>query len=160
VRAEVWTLDSDLPLENIRSLEQIRADSVAPERFQTLLLGLFATLAIILAATGIYGVLSYAVAQRTGEIGIRISMGAETADVLRLVVGQGLRLTLAGVAVGLVGAFLSTRMISSLLFDVSPSDPLTFGAVAGTLVLVALAACTIPALRASRVDPVHALRAE
>jgi predicted permease len=160
VRAEVWTLDSDLPLENIRSLEQIRADSVAPERFQTLLLGLFATLAIILAATGIYGVLSYAVAQRTGEIGIRISMGAETADVLRLVVGQGLRLTLAGVAVGLVGAFLSTRMISSLLFDVSPSDPLTFGAVAGTLVLVALAACTIPALRASQVDPVHALRAE
>jgi putative ABC transport system permease protein len=160
VREEIWALDPDLPVENIRSLEQIRATSVAPQRFQTVLLGIFAALALVLAAVGVYGVLSYAVAQRTGEIGVRISLGARTTDVLTLVVSQGMKLSLIGLGLGLLGALAVTRLLSSLLFGVSPTDLGTFAAVSGALVLVALAACTIPALRASRVDPVIALRSE
>lgn len=160
VREQVWALDADIPVENVTSLEQIRTRSVAPQRFQTQLLGLFGILALALAATGIYGVQSYSVAQRTGEIGLRISLGAGAGDVLRLVVGQGMKLALAGLAIGLLGAFVVTRVISSLLFGVSPTDPVTFAAVASFLTVVALVASLVPALRAIRVDPVAALRVE
>ncbi len=124
------------------------------------MLGIFAALALTLAAVGIYGVLAYAVAQRRGEIGVRISLGARGVDVLRLVVGQGMKLALIGLTLGLLGALAVTRLIDSLLFDVTATDPTTFAFVAVMLTLVALAACTVPAWRASRVDPVIALRAE
>jgi len=153
-------MDLDVPVENVQSLAQIRAGSMAPQRFQTAMLALFALLALIIAAVGIYGVLSYLVAERTGEIGVRISLGAGAADVLRLVVGQGMRLAAVGLVLGLIGAYATTRVISGLLFAVSPTDPLTFAAVAGLLALTALVACAVPALRASRVDPVTALRTE
>ncbi len=160
VRNAVWSLDPNLPVENIQTLDGIRSASVAAQRFQMALLGIFAALAIILAAVGVYGVLSYAVAQRTREIGVRLSLGARTSDVLRLVIKQGMGLSLIGLALGIGGALALTRLTGSLLFGVSPTDPATFVAVASTLTLVALAACAVPALRASRVDPVTALRAE
>ena len=160
IRDQVWALDADVPVENMQTLDEIRAGSVAPQRFQTMMLGIFAALALTLAAVGIYGVLAYSVAQRTSEIGVRISLGARGADVLRLVVGQGMKLALIGLTLGLLGALAVTRLIASLLFDVSATDPTTFASVAVMLTLVALAACTVPAWRASRVDPVIALRAE
>ncbi len=160
IRDQVWAIDADVPVENMQTLDEIRAGSVAPQRFQTMMLGIFAALALTLAAVGIYGVLAYSVAQRTSEIGVRISLGARGADVLRLVVGQGMKLALIGLTLGLLGALAVTRLIASLLFDVSATDPTTFASVAVMLTLVALAACTVPAWRASRVDPVIALRAE
>ncbi len=160
IRDQVWAIDADVPVENMQTLDEIRAGSVAPQRFQTMMLGIFAALALTLAAVGIYGVLAYSVAQRTSEIGVRISLGARGADVLRLVVGQGMKLALIGLTLGLLGALAVTRLIASLLFDVSATDLTTFASVAVMLTLVALAACTVPAWRASRVDPVIALRAE
>jgi putative ABC transport system permease protein len=160
IRDAVWALDPQLPVENIQTLQQIRAKAVAPQRFRTLLLGGFAALAALLAAVGIYGILSYSVTQRVGEIGLRISLGASTRDVLRLVIRQGLRLSLVGLALGLLGALATTRLAAGLLFEVSPTDPTTFAAVAAGLTFVALIACTVPALRAARVDPMEALRAE
>jgi predicted permease len=160
IRQQVWSLDGDVPVESFQTLTQIRTRSVAPQRFQTLLLGLFAALALGLAAVGIYGVLSYAVAQRTAEIGVRMSLGARTADILRIVVGQGMKLSLLGLLLGLLGALATTRLIGGLLFGVSPTDPATFAAVASLLFFTGLGACALPALRASRVDPVIALRAE
>lgn len=160
VRREVWALDAGLPIESIQTMEQIQSSSLAPQRFQMTLLGLFAGIALVLAAVGVYGVLSYAVAQRTGEIGVRMSLGARTSDVLGLVVAQGMKLSLFGLGLGLVGALIATRLIASLLFGVRPGDPATLALVASTLVLVALTACVLPAVRASRVDPVVALRAE
>ncbi len=129
-------------------------------RFLTLLLTLFSTLSLVLAALGIYGVISYLVAQRTNEIGIRMALGAQTGDVVRLVSATGLRLALAGTLVGAVGAFALTRFLSGLLFGVSSADPLTFVAMAAALGVVTLLACYIPARRASKVDPLVALRYE
>jgi predicted permease len=160
VRQQIWSLDGDVPVETFQTLTQIRTQSVAPQRFQTMLLGLFAALALGLAAVGIYGVLSYAVAQRTSEIGVRMSLGARTADILRIVVGQGMKLSLLGLLLGLLGALAATRLIAGLLFGVSPTDPATFAIVSTLLFLTGLGACAIPALRASRVDPVIALRSE
>jgi putative ABC transport system permease protein len=141
-------------------MEQLLADSVALRRFSMLLLGVFAGVAVALAGVGIYGVISYTVGQRTREIGIRIALGARPRDVLRLVLGRGLGLAGAGIALGLAGGLAVTRVISSLLFGVGARDPLTFASVAALLAAVALLACLAPARRATRVDPMVALRYE
>ena len=160
VKKEVQTLNSDLPVYQIRTMEQVIASSVARPRLRTLLLAIFSSVALILAAAGIYGVMSYSVSQRTHEIGIRMALGARQNDVLKLVVGRGLLLALIGIGVGLGLAFGVTRFIASLLFGVRPTDPLTFSCIAGLLAGVALLASYIPARRATKVDPMVALRYE
>jgi putative ABC transport system permease protein len=160
VRAAVREVDRDLPIANVRSMDQILSNMAGEARFRTLLLGVFAAVALLLAGIGIYGVIAYSVAQRTREIGIRIALGAQVRDVLRVVVGQGMKYALIGVGVGIVGAFAVTRVLESLLFNVSATDPLTFIGVSALLALVALLACYIPARRAMKVDPMVALRCE
>jgi len=160
VISEIHRLDPDQPVDNIRPMSRYLADSVARRRFATLLLGMFASLALVLAAVGIYGVVSCGVTARTHEIGIRMALGARGGDVARLVLWQGMKRTLAGVAAGLVAAAALTRFMSGLLFAVTPTDPITFSSIAALLGLVALAACWPPARRAMRVDPMVALRYE
>jgi predicted permease len=157
VRKIVWEIDKDQPVSDIRSMEEIVSRAVARQRFSTMLLGIFATLALVLAAVGIYGVMSYSIAQRTREIGIRMALGAQRSDVLKMVVGQGLKLVVIGVAIGLAAAFVLTRVMATLLFGVSATDPLTFVIISMVLLGVALVASYIPALRATRVDPMVAL---
>jgi putative ABC transport system permease protein len=141
-------------------MEQILETVTVQQRFNTTLLGIFATAALVLAAVGIYGVLSYSVIQRTHEIGIRMALGAQTRNVLGLVIAQGMKLALAGVVIGLVGAFVLTRLMEKLLFGVGTSDPATFVAVGLLLPIVALLACYLPARRATQVDPLTSLRHE
>jgi len=160
IREQVKAQDAGLPLYAVRTLEEYVSGSVAQRRFIALVLGVFAALAAVLAAVGLYGVMSYAVAQRTHEIGVRVALGAESTDVLRLIVGQGLRLTLFGVTLGWLGALGGSRLLTGMLFGVGPNDPLTFAGVAAGFVAVALAACYVPARRAARVDPLVALRYE
>ena len=160
VRKAVWEIDKDQPISNIKTMEEILADSIARQRFSMLLLGLFAGVALLLAAVGIYGVMSYSVAQRTHEIGIRMALGAQTGAVLKLAVGYGLKLVVAGVLIGLVAAFVLTRLMSTLLFGVTPTDPMTFALISLLLVGVAAVASYIPARRATKVDPLIALRYE
>jgi len=160
LRRLVWTIDSQQPLERMRPMEGELRSWLAPRRFNMTILGVFAGLALILAALGLYGVLAYVVTLRTRELGIRVALGADRAALLRLIVGQGTRLVLFGIAIGLAGALVLTRFMASLLFGVSTVDPLTFAVVPAILVAVALLASYIPALRASRVDPMQALRAE
>ena len=160
IRNAISDFDKDLAVSRVQTMTEVLDDSVAGPRFNMTLLAVFAGVAMVLAAVGIYGILSYSVAQRTHEIGVRMALGARAADVLKLVVGQGLKLTLAGVAIGLGAAFAVTRVMESLLFDVSATDPLTFIAIALLLVGVALVASFIPARRATRVDPIIALRYE
>ncbi|HKC85430.1 MAG TPA: FtsX-like permease family protein, partial [Blastocatellia bacterium] len=160
IRREIHSLDPQLPLYNVRPMERIIDDSVAAQRLSTLLFGGFAALALAMAAIGIYGVMSYAVAQRTHEIGIRVALGARTRDVLKLVVTQGMKPALAGIAIGLAASFGLTRLMKSLLFDVSATDPLTFVVITLLLTAIGLLACWIPARRATKVDPMAALRTE
>ena len=160
VRNEVLALDKDQPIYSIRTLDSVLSESVATPRFRTLLLGVFAGVALILAGVGIYGVISYAVSQRTHEIGIRMALGAQAADVLTLVLKGGMTLALIGVALGLAGAFALTRLMTTLLFSVRPTDAATFATVSIGLLIVALFACFIPAWRATKVDPLVALRHE
>ncbi|MGH9745226.1 MAG: ADOP family duplicated permease [Candidatus Acidiferrales bacterium] len=160
IRRDTSAIDKDLPVTDIAAMPDVVNASVAQPRFQMVLLGLFGALALVLAAVGIYGVISYSVVQRTHEIGIRMSLGAQPRQILRLVVGQGVKLALVGIAAGCVAALALTRLMMSLLFEVSPADPLTFLGVAIVLALVAMAACFIPARRAMRVDPMTALRYE
>jgi putative ABC transport system permease protein len=159
-RAEVKAFDPNQIIWRTQTLEQLLSTSVAPRRFNMLLLGIFAGVALVLAAVGLYGVMSYSVSWRTREIGIRMALGAKRADVLRLVVRQGMTMTLIGLALGLVGAFSISRVLRGLLHGVSPTDPLTFVAVSIVLLAVALLACLVPARRATRVDPIIALRTE
>ncbi|HKS39345.1 MAG TPA: ADOP family duplicated permease, partial [Blastocatellia bacterium] len=160
VRNEVWAVDKDQPVSNVSTMEAILAQSVARERFNMLLLAIFAGVALALAAVGIYGVMSYSVTQRTHEIGVRMALGANRSDVLKLVVGQGVKLVSVGVAIGLVSAFALTRVMESLLFGVSATDPATFAVISIVLVAVAMFASYIPARRATKVDPMIALRYE
>jgi putative ABC transport system permease protein len=153
-------LDPGLALSGIRTMDEIVSNSVAERRLTVMLLTAFAGAAMVLAAVGIYGVIAYSVTQRTHEIGIRMALGARRGDVVRLVVRNALMLVAFGVAAGAAGALLLTRLMSGLLFDVRPSDPLTFAVVIGILIAVALAASVLPGLRATRVDPVIALRGD
>ncbi len=160
VRAEVRALDKNQPIYNIQTMEQVRSTSLGNRRVSMLLFGVFAGIALLLAAAGLYGVIAYSVARRTHEIGIRMALGAQTSDVLKLVISQGMLLTFVGVAVGLVAAFVLTRLMSSLLFGVSATDPLTFVVVSIILIAIALLASYLPARRATKVDPGVALRYE
>jgi putative ABC transport system permease protein len=160
IRGDVRALDDGLAVFRPRTMDEVVADAMRDTSEQTMLLGIFAALALLLAAVGIYGVMAYVVTQRTHEIGVRMALGAQQYDVLRLVLGEGSRLTAIGVALGLAAAFALTRLLRSLLFGVTTSDPVTFAGVSILLALVAMAACYIPARRASRVDPMVALRYE
>jgi putative ABC transport system permease protein len=160
VRQVIHSLDPDVPLHKITTMRQLVSASAAQRRFTLLLIAVFAAVALLMAAIGLYGVMAYSVTQRTREIGIRVALGAQGADVLRLVVRQGLRLVTLGVALGLMAALALTRLMKKLLFEVSATDPVTFAGVAALLALVALLACWIPARRATRVDPMVALRTE
>jgi putative ABC transport system permease protein len=160
LRDAVFSLDPNQAISTIRSMDDVVSGSVAQPRFASQILGLFAVLALLLAAVGLYGLIAYTVSQRTHEIGIRMALGAEPRDVLKLVIGQGLKLALAGTAIGIVGALALTRLMQGLLFQVSPTDPITFISVTGLLTIVALAASYLPARRAMRVDPMIALRYE
>jgi putative ABC transport system permease protein len=157
---EIHTVDKDLPVSEITTLDETLSREVSPRRFNAGLLSLFAGLALLLAAVGVYGVTSYAVAQRTHEIGIRMAIGAQKSDVLRLFMSEGLKLVLIGIAIGLAAAFALTRLLASLLFGVSTRDAPTFALVGVVLFLIALLACYIPARRATKVDPLVALRYE
>jgi putative ABC transport system permease protein len=160
VRQQVLSVDSNQPVYNARTMEQVINESIAPRRFAMLLLTIFAGVALLLAAVGIYGVMSYSVTQRTHEVGVRIALGATVTDILKLIVGQGMLLVLAGVGIGLLVALGLTRLMSSVLFNVSATDPVTFVALALLLAIVAFVACYIPARRATKVDPMVALRCE
>jgi putative ABC transport system permease protein len=160
VRREVKAIDPNQPVYNVNTMEQVLADSLATQRLSMLLLSVFAAVAMTLAAVGIYGVLSYTVVQRTHEIGIRMALGARVSDVFKLVVGQAMTMVFIGILLGLLGAFALTRVLTSLLFNVSATDPLTFGGVSLLLAAIALLACLIPARRAMKVDPMEALRYE
>jgi predicted permease len=158
VQRELQAFDADLILTQATTMEDALAESIAGPRFRMLLITVFATVALMLAATGIYGVMAYSVAQRTHEMGLRLALGAARADVLRLVMGQAARLAVVGIALGLIGALLLTRWMSTLLFRVEPTDPVTFAAVATCLAAIALTASALPARRAMRIDPIVALR--
>jgi len=160
IREQIWALDKDMPIANVATMDQLLAESVAQPRFRAMLLGVFAALALVLASVGIYGVISYSVTQRTHEIGIRMALGAQARDVSKTVIREGLALALIGVAIGLASSLVLTRLMESLLFEVSTTDQGIFAAVAALLFAVAVLACWIPARRASRIDPMAALRCE
>jgi putative ABC transport system permease protein len=160
IRKTVQGLDADQVPTNVATMEEVMTNSIQSRRFPMFVLGGFAALALVLAAVGIYGVMSYVVAQRTHEIGIRMALGARTSNVLRLIVGNGLWLAIMGVLLGAAGAFGLTRLMKSLLFGVVPTDVWTFVVVAAGLIAVALVACYLPARRATKIDPLTALRNE
>jgi ABC-type antimicrobial peptide transport system permease subunit len=160
VRAAVREVDPALPIFDMQPMSDTVADALARPRFLSLLLGAFSAIALALAAVGIYGVMAYSVSQRTQEIGVRMALGALSSDVLKMVLGQGTKLAGVGIGIGLVGAFMLTRAMSTLLFETSVTDPLTFAAVVALLAVITLLACYIPARRATKVDPMIALRSE
>ena len=160
IRLVVSKIDPEQAIHNIGTMEERLSESIAPQRFVALLLSLFATLALIQALLGIYGVMSYAVMQRRQELGIRMALGARPGDVLSLVLRRGMKLTLIGVALGLMGAFASTRLLRDMLFGIKPFDPLTFAAMTLLLMCISLVACLLPARRATKVDPMDVLRSE
>jgi putative ABC transport system permease protein len=160
IRNSVATIDPHQPLTSLKTMEQVISTTTAPRRFNALLLGVFAAIALLLAALGIYSVISYSITLRTREIGIRMALGANRPAILRMVLRKGIVLTLNGAAIGLAGAFALTRWMSSLLFGVSASDPATYLIVLLVALGAALLACSIPARRATRVDPLVALRYE
>jgi predicted permease len=160
VRGEIASLNKDQAVFNVRTMAEIVSQSVAPRRFSMMLLSVFAVVALALAGIGIYGMMSYAVAQRTREIGLRMTLGAQRGSVLRLVIGDGMKLALAGVVLGLIASVVLTRTMKNLLFGVSPTDPVTFVSIALLLAIIALLACWVPARRATKVDPIVALRYE
>jgi putative ABC transport system permease protein len=160
VKSQIQLIDKDLPIDEAKTMQQLLAESISGRRFNMLLLTVFGAVALVLAVVGIYGLMSYSVAQRTHEIGIRVAIGAQPRDVFRMVIGQGMMLAMIGVAFGLAGAFGLTRLMATMLFGVEPTDPTTFVIVAVLLSAVALVACFIPARRATKVDPLVALRYE
>ncbi len=160
VRREIQRMDADLPVFNVRTMDHYAERAMIPRRFPMLLLAIFAAVALVLAAIGVYGVMSYSVTQRTHEMGIRIALGAGGADIGRLVVGHGFKLACAGVLLGLAGAFALTRLLSTLLFGIEPTDALTFLLVSVLLIAIAGFASYLPARRATSVDPMIALRQE
>jgi putative ABC transport system permease protein len=160
INREVSAMDKDLPMFNTKTMDEYLASSVAAPRFNTTLLSIFAGVALVLTIVVLYGVMSYSVAQRTNEIGIRLALGAQTSDVLALIVRQGVKLIMVGLIVGLAGAYALMRVMSGLLFGVKDRDPITFAAAAIVLTVVGLLACYIPARRATRVDPIEALRCD
>jgi putative ABC transport system permease protein len=160
LRQQVWSIDKDQPVFDVKTMQEVRALSVSLYSFSSVMLGIFAVVALILAAIGIYGVMAFAVTQRTHEIGIRMALGARATDVLALVVRNGMRLAVIGLVVGLAGAWGVTRYLSSLLVGVSATDAITLITVSIGLLIVALLACYIPARRATKVDPLVALRYE
>ena len=157
IRREVLALDKDQAVFNIATVEQLVSDSISLRRFSMFLLGLFASLALVLAAVGIYGVIAQSVSQRTREIGIRMALGAQACDILKLVVRQGMSLTVIGIVVGLIGAFALTRLMANLLFGVGATDPTTFLWISLLLASVSFLACYIPARRAAKLTPLVAL---
>jgi len=160
VTKQVSEMDQDVPVFSVKTMAEHLSTSVAGPRFSTTLLAIFAAVALVLTVVGLYGVMSYSVAQRTNEIGIRLALGAQSRDVLLMIIKQGGALILLGLVIGLGGAYLAMKLIESLLFGVKAKDPFTFAAVAVLLAIVALLACYIPALRATKVDPMNALRCE
>jgi ABC-type antimicrobial peptide transport system permease subunit len=160
LRAELLNLDRSLPVYALKPMTEYLSNSLSRRRFNLVLLSVFAAVALLLAAVGIYGVISYTVSQRTHEIGIRVAVGADSGDILKLVVGQAMILALVGITLGLLASIGLTRLMESLLYGVSATDPLTFVALSAVLAGVSLTACLIPALRATRVDPMIALRYE
>jgi putative ABC transport system permease protein len=160
VRKVVQARDRDIPVENLVSMERLVGDSLVPQRVTTIALGMFSAIALVLAAIGLYGVLAFYVSQRTHEIGVRMSLGADVRSVIRQVLARSALMVGPGLALGLAGALAASRLLGRVLFEVSPTDPATLAAVSGSLALVALVASAVPAWRAARVDPVQALRNE
>jgi putative ABC transport system permease protein len=160
IQQAIWRINKNQALPDARPLEQVKSESLAGPRLRTLLLGVFAGLALLLAALGIYGLLSYVTAQRTQELGVRAALGASSWDMIKLVVGEGTVPVAAGLIAGVIGALALTRLFQGLLFETSPTDPVTMAWVGGVLLLVAMAACYLPARRAARVDAMTALRYE